>query len=68
MIEPHLTFSSTIFLIIILVFTCTTISESRFLVQEMAKNAWGRFPERGKWQKIRGDDFPSAGNGKKCRY
>jgi hypothetical protein len=31
----------------------------------MAKNAWGRFPERGKWQKMRGDDFLSVGNGKK---
>jgi len=33
---------------------------------EMTKNAWGRFPERGKWQKMRGDDFPSVGNDKKC--
>ena len=32
----------------------------------MAKNTWGRFPERGKWQKMREDDFPSVGNGKKC--
>ena len=31
----------------------------------MAKNALGRFPECGKWQKIRRDDFLSAGNGKK---
>jgi hypothetical protein len=34
-------------------------------VREMAKNAWGRFPECGKWQKMRGEDFLSAGNGKK---
>jgi hypothetical protein len=34
-------------------------------VWEMAKNTWGRFPECGKWQKIRGDAFPSVGNGKK---
>ena len=31
-------------------------------VWEMTKNTWGRFPERGKWQKIRGDDFLSVGN------
>jgi hypothetical protein len=46
------------------VFTAT-ISEGRFLAWEMAKNTWGRFPECGKWQKMRWDDFLSAGNGKK---
>ena len=35
-------------------------------VREMTKNAWGRFLECGKWQKMRGDDFPSVGNDKKC--
>jgi hypothetical protein len=30
---------------------------------EMTKNAWGRFPKCGKWQKMRGDGFPSVGNG-----
>jgi hypothetical protein len=33
-------------------------------VQEMAKNAWGRFPERGKWQKIHFTRFPNLESGK----
>ena len=32
----------------------------------MAFSVVGRFPECGKWQKIRGDGFLSVGNGKKC--
>jgi len=75
----HLTFYFIIILIITaLLFTCNAFLMEVFSVGngkkyvgtisrvwEMAKNAWGRFPECGKWQKMRGDDFLSVGNGKK---